>query len=672
MPFLKRLRSRTRATDEAQLPTVVPTQTENDYDAPPDSRAETPPPPFSFPTSYPVGGHNHKDPQGTLFFTQSDVLAHLRLLGAFDRLRKIVEDGTSGLVQKLDARSRWSFFVEVSVYRLELFLRALMATAHDGEMEMLLPPLDVCLVLHAYICNPFCFAEDMLRVYPVMRSLPQTLLHDVALAIDPTSLQLMVDPSMQSIWTSLTNTPFDPVLHFTSTTSRFTPDIDGFPSIEVPWLADDGTGYAQQGFRASSPDGTEYTHASLGIMKLASDMFRCKSDPLATLAGTVVSMWTLPEQPAGADAARWVATRMARTLEVQRASNPRDIAVALHFDRNAVEQMFQKALGFTKQFAFEGIMYRYRRGEAFSLHLAAAALRQSDNTTALDKLGWLRPEWIDRETDLLDRAIARYHGFMDMIAANPNLVAIPTLDIELTWGTHLLKSNYLADVKREVHRYVDHDAAIEESAIAQLFVETSEAWSARYNVPYSDCACSASRSAFQPKQILTSLRSRANGTATVAAADTKAEYSAAGYADPNITHPVEFLCVTYVNHPAAQRARQKRAKEAATQKKKATAAPGRPPCPLGSQSGGVFLKTIPSDVHFGLSGYATGTPNGLITYADLADPSVAPGPDAFGPYALAALGTRAALFGGGGKSSWGAGWQAMAIGGACTGGSFSM
>lgn len=154
MTFLKRLRSRSRATDGAEPPTVEPAQTDNDYDAPPDSRAETPPPPFSFPTSYPVGGHNHKDPQGTLFLTRSDVLAHLRLLGAFDRLRKAVEAGTSGLAQKLDARPRWSFFVEVSVYRLELYLRALMATAHDGEMETLLPPLDVCLVLHAYICNP--------------------------------------------------------------------------------------------------------------------------------------------------------------------------------------------------------------------------------------------------------------------------------------------------------------------------------------------------------------------------------------------------------------------------------------------------------------------------------------------------------------------------------------
>lgn len=123
------------------------------------------------------------------------------------------------------------------------------------SLPSLVIPRSVELIFLHVTCS--CFAEDTLRVYPVMRSLPQTLLHDVvsqafetqaslvrlgtyrgracmqALAIDPTSLQLMVDPSMQSIWTSLTNTPFDPVLHFTSTTSRFTPDIDGFPSIEV-------------------------------------------------------------------------------------------------------------------------------------------------------------------------------------------------------------------------------------------------------------------------------------------------------------------------------------------------------------------------------------------------------------------------------------------------------
>lgn len=164
-------------------------------------------------------------------------------------------------------------------------------------------------------------------------------------------------------------------------------------------------------------------------------------------------------------------------------------------------------------------MHRYRRGEAFSLHLAASvsgllpgaiqamlltrvcaqALREADYTTALGQLGWLRPAQIEEEATLLDRAIARYHGFMDLIAANPRLISVPTVDIvrnmvdiprplfshaddglqELAWQTHLLKSSYFADMKNEVGRYVDHDAAIEESALAQLFADTTEAWNVR-------------------------------------------------------------------------------------------------------------------------------------------------------------------------------------------------
>lgn len=88
---------------------------------------------------------------------------------------------------------------------------------------------------------------------------------------------------------------------------------------------------------------------------------------------------------------------------------------------------------------------------------------------------------------------------MDLIAANPRLITVPTVDIvcsmidvplplshaddgsqELTWQTHMLKSSYFADMKSQVGRYVDHDAAIEESALAQLFADTTEAWNVRW------------------------------------------------------------------------------------------------------------------------------------------------------------------------------------------------
>ncbi|GAA5986197.1 hypothetical protein JCM10908_006452 [Rhodotorula pacifica] len=663
MTFLKRLRSRTNATE------VTPTssdaaRTDNDWEDPPDLRAETPPPPFSFPTSYPVGTHTRKEARETLFLTHSDVLTHLRLLEAFHHLRKLVEAASVGIAGNLDSRARWSFFVEVSVYRLELYVRALAATENEGEADHFLPPLDVCLVLHAYILNPFCFAEDTLRVFPQLRSAPRTLLSDVASAIDPTSLQFMADPSQQHVWSTLTNTPFDPIQHFATATSRLTPEIHGFTSTEVAWLKEDGTGYAQQGFRAVSPEGIEYTHASLGVMRLAADVYECKVNPLATMAGTVLSPWSLPDQPAGAQGARWVATRLARTLEAQQAQSPLDVANALRFDRKIVEQVFQKALGLAKQTGVEGILCRYRRGEPFSPHLSVAVLRQAEITAALDRLGWLQSDRLSNTPALLDRAIARYHGFMDLIAANPLLTAIPTVDIELTWQTHMLKSSYFPDTKGHVGRYVDQDSAIEESALAQLFDETSEAWAARYNVPYSACSCAVLQKAFQPKRILSSFKARANGTASSAASDTKAEYSADGYTDANATHLSELLSVVYANSADSRGARQKRSKPVTSQKQTAANVRARPPCPLGEHSAG-----LSADVKYGLSGYgSTSQANGLITHASFADPSASPGPDAFGPFAVAGLGFRSASFSGRTPGmGMGVGWQSMAIGGGVTG-----
>lgn len=38
---------------------------------------------------------------------------------------------------------------------------------------------------------------------------------------------------MQSVWSDLTNTPYDPLEYFATAETRTTPEIHGFPSIEV-------------------------------------------------------------------------------------------------------------------------------------------------------------------------------------------------------------------------------------------------------------------------------------------------------------------------------------------------------------------------------------------------------------------------------------------------------
>lgn len=53
-----------------------------------------------------------------------------------------------------------------------------------------------------------------------------------------------------------------------------------------------------------------------------------------------------------------------------------------------------------------------------------------------------------------------------------------------------------------------------------------------------------------------------------------------------------------MNDRGSQQARQKRAKDAETQRKK-TSPSSRSVCPLGEQNGGAFLKSIPSGLNFG-------------------------------------------------------------------------
>ncbi|BGP57272.1 hypothetical protein JCM8202_002849 [Rhodotorula sphaerocarpa] len=670
--FLKRLVSRSshHKTEEDSRPRPEEVSGPPSYTSNPPTRAaspsahheDAPPPPFTFPASYPVGQHGEDHTGNVLFIARSDVQAHVRLLAAFDKLRQAVEAHTEGVTAGLDPASRWAVFIEIAIYRFELFLRAQSAMGADGDADHVLPPLDVAMVLHTYMTNPFRFNEDRLRIWPVLERLSQSLLRDVAFAVDGSSLQLLVSATGKSAWSSLTNSPFDPLENLSQTRGRATPDIAGFPSVDVPWLAEDATGYAQQGFRAET-EGLVYTHASLGIAKLASDVIRCKPDPLMTLANTVITPWYLPKEPVGSGGARWVATRLARAPVVQRAETGQDLAAAWKYDRNTVEDAFKTALGITKQHGIDGLLSSYRRGEPFSLDLAPSVLRQTEFSRSLRTLGWFEPGRLDEDTATLDRLIARYHGFMDLIAADPYLVAIPTMDVELAWQTHMLKRSYLTDMKQEVGRLVDHDMAIEESVLARLFAETSDAWIARFKVPYSCCACTASKTGGHSKRAISALRSHIRGNTSSADVDTRAEYNAEGFSDSTVSHPSELLCVTYVKQSDLQRERQKRLKSAAS-RRKAAVAQSEAVCSVGGTSGDAYLKAIPEGVHYGLSGYASPEPQGPIVHADLADPSAVPGPEAFGPFAKPALGKTAAAFRPSGKAGLGPGWEGLMMGSA--------
>lgn len=44
-------------------------------------------------------------------------------------------------------------------------------------------------------------------------------------------------------------------------------------------------------------------------------------------------------------------------------------------------------------------------------------------------LGWTRPGRFDEDEVLLQRSVARYHAFLDLISRTPSTFFVPTLDI---------------------------------------------------------------------------------------------------------------------------------------------------------------------------------------------------------------------------------------------------
>ena len=99
------------------------------------------PPPYSAePTRkrFPIGPHN---PEALV--DNSQLEAHLKLLGAFDKLREHVE--TQDGLAKEDKNGAWALFLARAVYRFERWAEKVMVKLGQYE-ERTCPPLDVAIV----------------------------------------------------------------------------------------------------------------------------------------------------------------------------------------------------------------------------------------------------------------------------------------------------------------------------------------------------------------------------------------------------------------------------------------------------------------------------------------------------------------------------------------------
>jgi hypothetical protein len=81
--------------------------------------------------------------------TIEDLQAHLRVLGAFSKLKEDVYHINGGSWREKD--QAWVIYVNRAVHRFNTFMGAEWESGFPGWMEETTPPLDVLMVLHSYL-----------------------------------------------------------------------------------------------------------------------------------------------------------------------------------------------------------------------------------------------------------------------------------------------------------------------------------------------------------------------------------------------------------------------------------------------------------------------------------------------------------------------------------------
>jgi len=119
--------------------------------APPEGSEQLPPSyteyPTELPATFPIGKH-----EVSPLVNVTDLQAHLRILGAFDRLKYTVQHPEVGLPPGMGREHLWILFLNRAVHRFEAFMSAPWPdNVVLASTEATVPPLDVLMVWHTYL-----------------------------------------------------------------------------------------------------------------------------------------------------------------------------------------------------------------------------------------------------------------------------------------------------------------------------------------------------------------------------------------------------------------------------------------------------------------------------------------------------------------------------------------
>ncbi|KAG9113869.1 hypothetical protein FRC07_007714, partial [Ceratobasidium sp. 392] len=513
------------------------------------------------------------------------VRKHLFVLAAFQTLRRNVEAASyedSGLDPIPTADVKWGIYLLRANHRFGLWLdkivkrpervRGEIGELTDGEI----PPIDVLVLLHAYLLNPVNYYEDTENTYKTLKTIGGFPLDRVGGSqmkrLDGN--EVVYTPSVQQVeeWELATQQPYVlPLITTLEDMVDLTCPMCGNQDLRAPWLTNltstdvgdvtTGQGYAQSGFRVTCQNCQgAVTKQAMQAERFARDFVRVRNELRqgrdAWFLNSLINVHT--GKPAPTSATTFAKLTVDTILDLDETSTyPPHIALGHYFGWDLTEAQRLIEAGFRRRGgtrawmgdSISRMMRAFRTREPVSLDVVGAAMRQYKFTTRMEELGWTDKLYFGAHPELITSVITQYHLFLDLFAHSPSRPLVPTFLVDLGWHTHMLNAEtYREDSMRLFGRYMNHDDKVEEGKLASAFDETSRLWKSRFNGSYSNCGCISSQLTLSPSSKLKFWKktpsSSKNGDADLA---------------PAATHPTDHNSMLTVNPKRAveenQRAR---------------------------------------------------------------------------------------------------------------------
>jgi len=390
--------------------------------------------------------------------------AHLVLIGAFAQTLNQFDPFIAllpiqeGLVCPPKLRS---FLLKAS-HRLELWLTHVICNDRAEQTLSLqdLPPLDVALVLQAYMLSPHRYFEDTYVRFPGLASAGAYPLVELASQIVEKDGVYVHTPSLEQVahWEKLTGVPFDFTAYSEANKSVSVTCPFGGHVIQVPW-ENDGRGYGEASFSHMCQDCNKLVTADvLCISKLLADILNSSGTAnYRILRGTLLDS---RGEVTHANARR-IAQEVLKALDLAETSDSHDAASLLDMTLDGMASKLRSAPGSKlRPERIETLLRPYTQYTMFTPDIARTAFLLRNLHQQLVNSGYCSAKYLASPSSCkeLGDVYSDYYSFLELaVFPEHGRISPPTSQMDLLWHTHqLMGPRYKDDSIALIGSFLDH------------------------------------------------------------------------------------------------------------------------------------------------------------------------------------------------------------------------